>query len=81
MFYVCSAPQAEPKLSCMAKRYQPSELIGEHGGVQTFAGRDVVNGLPVRLYSFVGEPTLKESELRSDFIPPVLSSELYRARR
>ncbi len=58
----------------MAKRYQPSELIGEHGGVQTFAGRDVVNGLPVRVYSFVGEPTLKEGELRSDFIPPVLSS-------
>ena len=65
----------------MAKRYQPSELIGEHGGVQTFAGRDVVNGLPVRLYSFVGEPTLKEGALKSDFIPPVLSSSFYRARR
>ena len=58
----------------MAKRYQPSQLIGEQGGVQTFAGRDVINGLPVRVYSFVGEPTLKEGELRSDFIPPVLSS-------
>ena len=58
----------------MAKRYQPSELIGEQGGVQTFAGRDAVNGLPVRLYSFMGEPTSREGELRSDFIPPVLST-------
>ena len=58
----------------MAKRYQPSELIGEQGGVQTFAGRDAVNGLPVRLYSFMGEPTSRGGELRSDFIPPVLST-------
>ena len=58
----------------MAKRYQPSELIGEQGGVQTFFGRDVVNGLPVRLYSFMGEPTSREGELKSEFIPPLLSS-------
>lgn len=58
----------------MAKRYQPSELIGEQGGVQTFSGRDAMNGLPVRVYSFVGEPTLSEGELKSDFIPPILSS-------
>ena len=58
----------------MAKRYQPHELLGEQGGVQTFAGRDAVNGLPVRLYSFMGEPTSREGELRSDFIPPVLST-------
>ena len=58
----------------MAKRYQPSELLGEQGGVQTFAGRDAVNGLPVRLYSFMGEPTSREGELQSDFIPPVLSA-------
>ncbi len=58
----------------MAKRYQSHELLGEQGGVQTFAGRDAVNGLPVRLYSFMGEPTSREGELRSNFIPPVLST-------
>ena len=57
-----------------AKRYQPQGLLGEQGGVQTFAGRDAMNGLPVRVYSFMGTPTGREGELRSDFIPPVLSA-------
>ena len=42
--------------------------------MQTFAGRDAINGLPVRLYSFMGEPKAREGELISDFIPPILSS-------
>lgn len=58
----------------MAKRYQPQTLLGEQGGVQTFAGRDALNGLPVRLYTFMGEPTAKVGELESLYIPPVLSS-------
>ncbi|CAA9563195.1 MAG: hypothetical protein AVDCRST_MAG86-944 [uncultured Truepera sp.] len=58
----------------MAKRYQPQALTGEQGGVQTFAGRDAVNGLPVRMYTFMGEPTAKVGELGSPHIPPVLSS-------
>ena len=57
-----------------AKRYQPQGLLGEQGGVQTFAGRDAMNGLPVRVYSFMGTPTGREGELRSDFVPPVLSA-------
>jgi serine/threonine protein kinase len=58
----------------VAKRYQPQTLLGEQGGVQTFAGRDALNGLPVRLYTFMGEPTAKVGELESPYIPPVLSS-------
>ncbi len=57
-----------------AKRYQPQGLLGEQGGVQTFAGRDAMNGLPVRVYSFMGTPTGREGEPRSDFVPPVLSA-------
>lgn len=57
-----------------AKRYQPQGLLGEQGGVQTFRGRDAMNGLPVRVYSFMGTPTGREGDLRSDFIPPVLSA-------
>lgn len=57
-----------------AKRYQPQGLLGEQGGVQTFAGRDAMNGLPVRVYSFMGTPTGREGELRSNFVPPVLSA-------
>lgn len=57
-----------------AKRYQPQGLLGEQGGVQTFRGRDAMNGLPVRLYSFMGTPTGREGDLRSDFIPPILSA-------
>jgi len=58
----------------VAKRYQPQALIGEQGGVQTFAGRDALNGLPVRMYTFMGEPTARVGELGSPYIPPVLSS-------
>lgn len=60
----------------MAKRYQPQTLLGEQGGVQTFSGRDALNGLPVRIYTFMGEPTAKTGELVSPYIPPVLSSSL-----
>jgi hypothetical protein len=58
----------------VAKRYQPQALLGEQGGVQTFSGRDALNGLPVRMYTFMGEPTAKVGELVSPYIPPVLSS-------
>ena len=58
----------------MAKRYQPQALIAEQGGVQTFSGRDALNGLPVRMYTFMGEPTAKVGELSSPYLPPVLSS-------
>lgn len=58
----------------MAKRYQPQALIAEQGGVQTFSGRDALNGLPVRMYTFMGEPTARVGELSSPYLPPVLSS-------
>ncbi len=58
----------------MAKRYQPQTLNAEHGGVQTFSGRDALNGLPVRMYTFMGEPTARVGELGSPYLPPVLSS-------
>lgn len=58
----------------MAKRYQPQALLAEQGGVQTFSGRDALNGLPVRMYTFMGEPTAKVGELGSSHLPPVLSS-------
>ena len=56
----------------MAKRYQPQALLSEQDGVQTFSGRDALTGLPVLLYSFMGEPTTKPGELTSPHIPPVL---------
>lgn len=56
----------------MAKRYQPQALLSEQDGVQTFSGRDALTGLPVLLYSFMGEPTSKPGELTSPHIPPVL---------
>lgn len=58
----------------MAKRYQPQALLAEQGGVQTFSGRDALNGLPVRMYTFMGEPTAKVGELSSPYLPPVLNS-------
>jgi len=58
----------------VAKRYQPQALLAEQGGVQTFSGRDALNGLPVRMYTFMGEPTAKVGELSSPYLPPVLSS-------
>ena len=60
--------------SSVAKRYQPQTLNAEQGGVQTFAGRDALNGLPVRMYTFMGEPTARVGELSSPYLPPVLSS-------
>ncbi len=60
--------------SGVAKRYQPQTLNAEQGGVQTFSGRDALNGLPVRMYTFMGEPTARVGELSSPYLPPVLSS-------
>lgn len=56
----------------MAKRYQPQALLSEQDGVQTFSGRDALTGLPVLLYSFMGEPTSRPGDLTSPYIPPVL---------
>lgn len=57
-------------------RYHQQERIAEGGEVETFRGRDPLNGLPVRIYRFAGEPTAQPGELRSSHIPALLSSSL-----
>lgn len=57
-------------------RYHQQELIAEGGEVKTFRGRDPLNGLPVRIYRFPGEPTAQPGEVHSSYIPALLSSSL-----
>lgn len=53
--------------------YHRQELLADEGGVKTHSGRDPLNGLPVRIYDFSGEPTAPAGRL-STFIPVLLAS-------
>jgi len=61
-------------------RYRPQELLFERGGVKTFSGRDPLNGLPVRIYQFQGEPTARPNDLTSEHIPTILSATFQEGR-
>lgn len=53
--------------------YHRQELLADEGGVQVYRGIDPLNGLPVRIYAFSGEPTAPAGRI-SAFIPVLLAS-------
>jgi hypothetical protein len=53
--------------------YYRQELLTDEGGVQVYRGIDPLNGLPVRIYAFSGEPTAPPGRI-STFIPVLLAS-------
>jgi hypothetical protein len=56
-------------------RYQPQDLYGRQGDVDTHLGLDPLTGLPVLIYTFPGAPTVGVGVLESENIPGILASE------
>jgi hypothetical protein len=55
-------------------RYRPVAQPEEFSGVVRVEGIDPVNGLPVLIYDFEGDPLLAVGELESDHVPRILWS-------